>query len=140
MSDDQNNDDQQIIIYNTPDGKASVALLAKDGNIWMNQYQMAELFATSKQIISYHAGNILKDKELKGNSVVKEYLTTAPDGKNYKVNFYSLEMILAIGFRVKGKRGTQFRQWANKNLREYMIKGFVIDDDRLKKTESLLQN
>ena len=121
-----------IFIYNTQDGKTSVSLLAKDGMVWMSQMQIAELFATTKQNISLHIQNILEEKELEQNSVVKEYLTTANDGKNYSVTHYSLEMILAIGFRVRSKRGTQFRQWANKNLKEYMIKGFVIDDERLK--------
>ena len=102
--------DNQIIIYNTDDGKASVILYAKDGNIWMNQNQMAELFATSKQTISYHMANILEESELDVNSVVKDYLTTASDGKNYQVTFYALDMILAIGFRVRSKRGTQFRK------------------------------
>jgi hypothetical protein len=124
--------DQNIIIYNTADGKASVSLYAKDGNVWMNQNQLAELFDTSKQNISLHIINILKEKELDENSVVKNYLTTAADGKEYDITFYSLDMILAIGFRVHSKRGTQFRIWANKNLKEYMIKGFVIDSDRLK--------
>ena len=121
-----------IIIYNTDDGKVKVVLYAKDGNIWMNQNQMAELFATSIPNISMHISNILKEGELQQNSVIKEYLTTAADGKNYNVTFYSLEMILAIGFRVRSKRGTQFRIWANRNLKEYMVKGFLIDDDRLK--------
>ena len=121
-----------IIIYNTDDGRAKVVLYAKDGNIWMNQGQIAELFDTSIPNISMHVSNILKDGELKQNSVIKEYLTTASDGKNYNVTFYSLDMILAIGFRVRSKRGTQFRIWANHNLKEYMVKGFLIDDDRLK--------
>ncbi len=123
---------QNIIIYKTADGKASVALYAKDGNIWMNQNQLAELFATSVPNISMHISNILKDGELEQDSVIKDYLTTAADGKAYNVTFYSLDMILAIGFRVRSKRGTQFRIWANKNLKEYMVKGFVMDDDRLK--------
>ena len=121
-----------IIIYNTDDGKVKVVLYAKDGNIWMNQNQMAELFATSKQSISSTINNILKDKELEFNSVVKDYLTTAADGKNYKVKFYSLEMIMALGFRVRSVRGVQFRQWANQHLRDFLQKGFIIDDERLK--------
>jgi len=121
-----------IIIYNTIDGKASVSLLAKDGTAWMSQGQIAELFATSIPNISMHITNIFEDGELDKISVVKDYLTTASDGKNYTVAHYSLEMILAVGFRVRSKRGTQFRQWANKNLTEYMIKGFVMDDERLK--------
>ncbi|MDA3817854.1 MAG: RhuM family protein, partial [Prolixibacteraceae bacterium] len=127
-----NNSQQNIIIYKTAGGKASVALYAKDGNIWMNQNQLAELFATSKQNIGQHISNILTEGELEDNSVVKNYFTTADDGKQYNVTFYSLDMILAIGFRVRSKRGTQFRIWANKNLKEYMVKGFVMDDERLK--------
>jgi hypothetical protein len=125
-------DEQEIIIYNTEDGKASVALFAREGDIWMNQIQLAELFATSVPNISMHISNIFKSKELNADSVVKDYLTTAADGKNYNITFYALEMILAIGFRVRSKRGTQFRQWANYNLKEYMVKGFVMDDERLK--------
>ena len=128
----QDNSKKNIIIYNTADGKASVDLYTKDGNVWMNQNQLAELFATSKQNIGQHIVNVLNDGELEQNSVVKNYFTTASDGKDYNVTFYSLDMILAVGFRVRSKRGTQFRIWANKNLKEYMIKGFVMDDNRLK--------
>ena len=128
MSESESN----IIIYNTLDGKAAVALYAKDGKIWLNQMQMAELFATSKQSISYHISNILNEGELKSDSVVKDFLTTAADGKQYHVVFYALEMILAVGYRVKGKRGTQFRQWATRHLSEYLVKGFTMDDERLK--------
>lgn len=128
MMDDQ----QNIIIYRTADGRTSVALYAKDGKIWLNQQQMAELFATSKQLISHHIVNILKEKELDKISVVKQYLTTAADGKNYNVVFYSLEMIIAVGYRVRGVRGTQFRQWATEHLTEYLVKGFTMDDERLK--------
>ena len=123
---------QNIIIYRTADGRASVALFAKDGKIWLNQQQMAELFATSKPNISMHIANILKEKELNEISVVKNFLTTAADGKNYHVVFYSLEMIIAVGYRVRGVRGTQFRQWATEHLTEYLVKGFTMDDERLK--------
>jgi len=98
-----------IIIYNTADGKANVTLFARDGSVWMNQNQLAELFDTSKQNIGQHISNILEEKELDGNSVVKNYFTTAADGKQYEVVFYALEMILAIGFRVRSKRGIQFQ-------------------------------
>mgnify|MGYP001817528629 CR=1 FL=1 len=125
-------DRQDIIIYNTADGRASVSLYAKDGTVWMNQNQLAKLFDTSVPNISMHIANILKEKELDENSVVKQYLTTAADGKDYQVTYYSLEMVLAIGFRVRSKRGTQFRIWANQHLKDYMIKGFVMDDERLK--------
>jgi len=125
---EQNN----IIIYTTADGTASVALFAKDGNVWMNQSQMAELFDTSKQNVSLHIQNILKDKELNEKTVVKEYLTTAVDGKDYNITFYTLDMILAVGFRVRSPRGVHFRQWANRNLKAFIIKGFMMDDERLK--------
>ena len=126
------NNSEEIIIYSTADGKANISLLAKDGSVWLNQNQLAELFATSKANISTHIYNIFEDKELQENSVVKFYLTTAADGKDYNVAYYSLDMILAIGFRVRSKRGIQFRQWANRNLVEFMRKGFIIDDERLK--------
>lgn len=121
-----------IIIYRTTDGKVSVALYAKDGKVWLNQQQMAELFATSKSNISMHVSNIVKDKELEEKSVVKNFLTTATDGKTYNVVFYSLEMVIAVGYRVRGVRGTQFRQWATEHLTEYLVKGFTMDDERLK--------
>lgn len=124
--------ENQIIIYNTQDGKSSVSLFAKDGNVWMSQNQLAELFDTSVPNVSMHVKNIFEDKELSENSVIKNYLTTAQDGKKYNVTHYSLEMILAIGFRVRSKRGIQFRQWANHNLQQYMVKGFIMDDERLK--------
>lgn len=127
-----NVNETNIIIYNTDDGKASVALYAHDGNVWLNQQQMAELFATSKQTVSHHVVNILKEGELDEESVVKYLLTTAADGKSYKVVFYSLEMIIAVGYRVRGLRGTQFRQWATQHLSEYLVKGFTIDSERLK--------
>lgn len=123
---------ENLILYTSDDGKSSVSLYERDGSVWLNQLQMAELFATSKQNISLHINSILKDRELAVNSVVKDYLTTAADGKSYKVKFYSLEMIMAVGFRVRSVRGVQFRQWANRHLTEYLRKGFVIDDERLK--------
>lgn len=126
------NNESNIIIYNTPDGKASVALYTRDGKVWLNQQQIAELFGTSKQTISHHILNILKEGELSQNAVVKNYMTTAADGKQYDVIYYSLEMILAIGYRVRGVRGTQFRQWATRHLSEYLVKGFTMDDERLK--------
>ena len=121
-----------LILYTSEDGKSRVSLYARDGSVWLNQQQMAELFATSKQNVSLHISNILKDKELDTNSVVKDYLTTAPDGKSYMVKYFSLEMIMAVGFRVRSVRGVQFRQWATRNLSEYLRKGFIIDDERLK--------
>ena len=124
--------ERDIILYTSNDGKVKVSLYAKNGSVWLNQQQLAALFATSKQSISYHISNILKDKELSRDSVVKDFLTTASDGTNYNTSFYSLEMILAVGYRVRSIRGVQFRQWATVHLSEYLVKGFVIDDERLK--------
>ncbi|WDE96959.1 virulence RhuM family protein [Lentisphaera profundi] len=125
-------EEENIIIYTSKDGKASVSLFAQDGQVWMTQNQLAELFSTSKQNIGQHITSIINDNELDENSVIKKYFTTAADGKKYEVSHYSLEMILAIGFRVRSKRGVQFRVWANQNLKEYMVKGFVMDKERLK--------
>jgi len=125
-------DEQNLVIYRTDDGEATVALYSRDGNIWLNQAQLAELFATSVPNISMHASKIFEERELQENSVVKDYLTTAADGKEYSVRHYCLPMILAIGFRVRSPRGTQFRQWANRHLHEFITKGFIMDDERLK--------
>ena len=126
------NEQSNIIIYTSSDGKSRVSLMTRDGKVWLNQLQIAELFGTSKQNIGQHVANILREKELDSNSVVKNYFTTASDGKAYNVVFYSLEMILAVGYRVRGVRGIQFRQWATRHLSEYLVKGFTMDDDRLK--------
>ena len=109
MSEEEN----KIILYTTDDGKSQVSLMSRDGRIWLNQKQMAELFAVSKPNISMLIAKIFSENEL-DDSVVKSYLTTAADGKRYNVIYYALEMILTIGFRVRGVRGTQFRQWANR--------------------------
>lgn len=123
--------EEDLILYRTEDGKNQVSLLSRDGMVWLNQSQMAELFATSKQNIGQHISNILKDRELSADSVVKDYFTTGADGKQYNVQFYSLEMIMAVGFRVRSVRGVQFRQWANAHLSAFLRKGFVIDRNRL---------
>ena len=123
---------QDFIIYRTTDGRSSVALYARDGDVWLTQKQLAELFATSRPNITMHLSNILKEKELDEKSVCKDFLLTAADGKSYTVTHYALPMILATGFRINGLRGTQFRQWANRHLREYIVKGFIMDDERLK--------
>ncbi|WP_317304319.1 RhuM family protein [Allisonella histaminiformans] len=121
-----------IIIYNTDDGKTNVRLYATDGTVWMTQTQIAELFDSSKQNIGQHLKHCFDERELDKNSVVKYFFTTASDGKKYNTAFYSLDAILAVGFRVRSPRGVQFRRWANTTLKEYMQKGFVIDDERLK--------
>lgn len=121
-----------IIIYNTADGKAEIKLYADNGTVWLTQAQIVDLFNSSKSSISEHIKNIFSEDELDENSVVRKIRTTAADEKNYLVSYYSLDVILAVGFRVRSPRGTQFRQWANNTLKEYLQKGFILDKDRLK--------
>ena len=121
-----------IIIYQTEDGKTKIDVHLEDETVWLTQAEMSELFSTSKQNISLHVNNIFKEGELKKESVVKEYLITAADGKHYKTLFYNLDVIISVGYRVKSIRGTQFRIWANSILKEYIIKGFSLNDEKLK--------
>lgn len=122
----------EIILYTTEDGLDRIQLRAIDGSVWLSQAEMAELFQTTQQNVSLHIRNIYAEGELSAESVHKEYLLTAADGKNYRTILYRLEMILAVGYRVRSVRGTQFRRWATSTLREYLVKGFVMDDERLK--------
>ncbi len=122
----------EIIIYTTDDGQVEIEVRLEDENVWLTQNSMAELFDTTKQNISLHIKNIFDEKELNENSVVKENLTTAKDGKNYKTKFYNLDLIISVGYRVKSVRGTQFRIWANKLIKEYLIKGYNLNVKRFK--------
>ncbi len=122
----------EIILYQTEDGQTRIEVRMDDETVWLTQAAMAELFQTSKQNISLHLINIFEEEELEMDRVVKDYLTTASDGKSYQTRHYGLEAIIAVGYRVKSHRGTQFRQWATERLREYLVKGFVMDDERLK--------
>ncbi len=124
--------DSQIIIYQTEDGNTQIDVRLENDTVWLNQAQMTELFQTSKQNISLHINNIFKEDELLEDSVVKEYLTTAADVKKYRNKYYNLDVIISVGYRVKSHRGTQFRIWATQRLKEYIIKGFTLDDERLK--------
>ncbi|MFG1395171.1 virulence RhuM family protein [Xanthobacter agilis] len=125
----------ELILYNTQDGATTIGLRAIDGTVWLTQMEMAELFDTSKQNISLHINNILSEGELAEEAVVKESLTTAADGKAYRTKVYNLDAILAVGYRVRSPRGAQFRRWATTVLREYLVKGFAMDDARLKQAE-----
>ena len=122
----------EVILYITADGQTTIELRIENGSVWLTQLEMAELFQTTKQNISLHIKNIFEEEELSELAVVKEDLTTASDGKKYQTKLYNLSMILAVGYRVISYRGTQFRQWATTHLQEYLIKGFVMDDARLK--------
>lgn len=122
----------EFIIYTTDDGQVDIEVRLEDENVWLTQNSMAELFDTTKQNISLHIKNIFEENELNENSVVKENLTTAKDGKNYKTKFYNLDLIISVGYRVKSVRGTQFRIWANKLIKEYLIKGYNLNVKRFK--------
>lgn len=116
----------EIILYQ-PDTSISLEVRLEDETVWLTQAQMVDLFHTSKQNISLHTNNIFKEGELDANSVVKENLTTASDGKKYRTKYYNLDVIISVGYRVKSIRGTQFRQWANKILKDYLLRGYSVN-------------
>lgn len=124
--------ESQFLIYNTEDGNERVELRLDGDTVWLTQKKIAELFDTSVQNVNLHIKNILADEELTADSVIKDYLITASDGKVYTTAHYNLDMILAIGYRVRSPRGVQFRKWSNTVLKEYLKKGFAMDDQRLK--------
>lgn len=121
-----------IVMYQTEDGLTKIEVEFENDTAWLSQSQMAELFQTTKQNVSYHINNCFKEGELNENSVVKDYLTTAADGKPYNTHYYNLDVVISVGYRVKSIRGTQFRIWANGVLKEYLRKGFAMNDDLLK--------
>ena len=122
----------ELILYSTDDGQVRLHFRVEGETIWLSQLEIAELFQTSKQNVSQHASKIFQDGELLKDSVVKQCFTTAADGKKYRTYLYNLDLILAIGYRVRSPRGVQFRQWASTHLKEFLRKGFVMDDERLK--------
>jgi hypothetical protein len=126
-----------FVLYEAPDGRSRLSVRLEGKTVWLTQAQMADLFQSTKQNISLHVQNVLEDGELPEESVVKEYLTTAADRKSYSTKHYSLDMIIAVGYRVRSARGTQFRQWATATLTEYLTKGFALDDTRLKEAKTL---
>ena len=122
----------EIIIYQTEDGNTQIDVKFEDETVWLTQAQLCELFQTSKSNVSEHIKHIFEEGELEEKSVVRKFRTTAADGKSYNTIHYNLDMIISLGYRVKSKIATQFRRWATERLKEYMIKGFAIDDERLK--------
>ena len=122
----------QFLVYRTEDGKLKIDVRFEGETVWLTQQHMADLFLTTKQNIGQHLKGIFEEGELAQASVVKNFFTTAADGKNYSTNFYNLDAIISVGYRVKSRVATQFRIWATQRLREYIVKGFVLDDERLK--------
>ena len=125
-------DKGQIILYQTQDGESKIEVTLANETVWLSADQMAELFQRNKSTISRHIKNVFEEGELQQNSVVAFFATTASDGKKYEVAFYNLDMIISIGYRVKSYRGVQFRIWATQTLKEYLIKGFALNDELLK--------
>ena len=128
----KDNQQSQIILYKIHDGKSRCEVRFEHENVWLTQKLMAELFETTVANINIHLKNIFQNGELQQNSVIKDFLITASDGKKYKTKMYGLDVIIAVGYRVNSARGTLFRQWATDRLKEYMVKGFTMDDARLK--------
>ena len=123
---------ENIILFKTDDGQIKLDVKFEDETVWLTQAQMVELYQSSKANVSEHIKHIFADGELSENSVVRKFRTTAADGKNYKTTFYNLDMIISLGYRIKSLTATKFRIWATQRLKEYIIKGFTLDDDRLK--------
>ena len=121
-----------ILIYQTEDGQTKIETVLQDETVWLTQTQLCELFQKSKSTISEHIKNIFVEGELVEDSVVRKFRTTAKDGKNYNINFYNLDIIISVGYRVKSHQGTKFRQWATQRLKEYIVKGFTMNDELLK--------
>ncbi len=125
--------DSSLLLYQTEDGQTKIDVRLQDETVWLNQAQLCELFDKDKRTISEHIQNIFKEEELLEEAVVRNFRTTASDGKNYQINHYNLDVIISVGYRVSSRRGTQFRIWATQRLKEYLIKGFALDDERLKR-------
>lgn len=121
----------RIIIHNSQDGQTKIEVKLENETLWLSQKQMAELFDCGTNNIRFHLQNVFNEGELSEKSVTQEYCVTAPDNKNYTVKHYNLDAVISVGYRVNSIRGTQFRIWATQKLKEYIIKGFVMDDDRL---------
>lgn len=124
-------ENNQLIFYTTPQGKVKVEVIFENETFWLSQKRMAELFGVDVRTVHEHLKNIFKEGELIENSVIRNFRTTAADGKNYDTRFYMLDAILAVGYRVNSSQATQFRIWATGTLKEFIIKGFVMDDERL---------
>ncbi len=129
----------EILIYQNSEGGIKIDVRLEEETVWLSQAQMGMLFNKDKRTISEHISNIFKEGELNENSVVRNFRTTASDGKSYDVNYYNLDVIISVGYRVKSHQGTQFRIWATQRLREYIVMGFTLNDERFKSGRSLLK-
>lgn len=128
----------EIEIYKAKDGKAQIEVRFESETVWLSLNQLAQLFGRDKSVISRHVKRVFEDRELNRKSVVAKNATTAADGKTYEIEYYNLDVIISVGYRVKSKQGTQFRQWATQRLKDYLIKGYAINEQRLKASQQQL--
>lgn len=129
----------EIVLFETADKAVTLSVPVDQETVWLTQAQMTELFATTKQNVSLHINNCFKEGELDKEAVVKDFLTTASDGKNYKTKYYNLDVIISVGYRVKSKRGVEFRKWANSVLKQYILKGYAVNDNRIAQLGEIIQ-
>ncbi|NML65100.1 death-on-curing protein [Hymenobacter sp. RP-2-7] len=129
---------QDILLYQSPDGQIRLDVQLDHDTVWLTQAQLTELFETTKQNVSLHIRNIFKEGELEEAISVKESLTLIPDGREYSIKHYNLDVIISVGYRVKSKRGTNFRQWATQVLRQYLVQGYALNEQRLRQSQRQL--
>ena len=129
----------EIVLFETEDKAVTLSVPVEQETVWLTQAQMTELFNTSKQNVSLHINNCFKEGELDKDSVVKDFLTTAADGKNYKTKYYNLDVIISVGYRVKSKRGVEFRKWANSVLKQYILQGYAVNNNRIAQLGEVIQ-
>ena len=130
---------RELVIFETNDSAVKLEVPVENETVWLTQAQMAELFDTSKQNISLHINNCFKEGELEKDSVVKDFLTTAADGKRYKTKYYNLDVIISVGYRVKSKRGVEFRKWASSVLKRYILQGYAVNNNRIAQLGEVVQ-
>lgn len=130
---------KELVIFETNDSAVKLEVPVENETVWLTQAQMAELFDTSKQNISLHINNCFKEGELEKDSVIKDFLTTAADGKRYKTKYYNLDVIISVGYRVKSKRGVEFRKWANSVLKQYILQGYAVNNNRIAQLGEVVQ-
>lgn len=133
------NQKKELVIFETADNAIKLVVPVEGETVWLTQAQMTQLFETSKQNVSLHINNCFRESELDKDSVVKDFLTTAKDGKNYKTKYYNLDVIISVGYRVKSRRGVEFRKWANSVLKQYILQGYAVNHNRIEQLGEVIQ-
>lgn len=129
----------EVVIYQAEDGTTSLEVQLEQDSVWLNANQMVELFGRDKSVVSRHINNVFREGELERSSVVANFATTAADGKTYQVDHFNLDVVISVGYRIKSQRGIEFRQWATRVLREHLIKGYTINEQRLREESAKLR-